>query len=272
MKTCEYLLRDNNRTVIKAFRSVVSPEHREYREHHHTECELSVFLEGCGIYKVGNREYTFNKGDVFLFGSNEVHCITDIKEKIELLNIHFEPRILWENVELLKLFFARREGFNKFENENTVAEFILKCEEELKNKLPCYEINARYSVLSALVYTLRKYNCTDDGYRLSVEKSHITVIKRVLDYINENLDKKITLKELADISFMSEPYFSTLFKRYNGITVSEYITIKRVERAIDMLRTTNLTKLEIAEQCGFSSSSNFYKAFHSVTGKTPSEA
>ena len=96
-------------------------------------------------------------------------------------------------------------------------------------------------------------------------------MKKALDYINASLDKPITLKTLADMAYMSQPYFSTLFKKYNGINLSEYITIKRVERAIELLKSTRMTKLEIAEACGFNSSSNFYKAFYSVTGKTPRE-
>ena len=57
----------------------------------------------------------------------------------------------------------------------------------------------------------------------------------------------------------------------NSVSVWEYIKIKRVEKAVGLLKTTDLTKLDIAERCGFSSSSNFYKAFKNVTGKTPSE-
>ena len=60
-------------------------------------------------------------------------------------------------------------------------------------------------------------------------------------------------------------------KKLNGISPWEYITIKRVERAVEMLKTTDLTKLEIAERCGFSGSSNFYKAFAHVTGKKPGD-
>ena len=55
----------------------------------------------------------------------------------------------------------------------------------------------------------------------------------------------------------------------NGISPWEYITIKRVEKAIGLLKTTNDTKLNIAMQCGFNSSSNFYKAFFRITGKKP---
>ena len=61
------------------------------------------------------------------------------------------------------------------------------------------------------------------------------------------------------------------FKKFNGISPWEYITIKRVENAVELIKNTNMTKLEIAEKCGFSSSSNFYKAFFNITGKKPSD-
>jgi len=70
---------------------------------------------------------------------------------------------------------------------------------------------------------------------------------------------------------MSETYFSAVFKKYNGISPWDYITIKRVENAVKMIQNTNLTKLEIAEKCGFSSSSNFYKMFVKITGKKPTD-
>ena len=96
-------------------------------------------------------------------------------------------------------------------------------------------------------------------------------MKQVIAYIAENLDKKIQLKEIADVACMSETYFSSVFKKFNGISPWDYITIKRVEKAISLLKTSDLNKLEIAELCGFSSSSNFYKAFFKITGKTPSD-
>ena len=68
---------------------------------------------------------------------------------------------------------------------------------------------------------------------------------------------------------MSKSYFSTIFKKYNGISPWDYITIKRVEKAVTLLKTTDKTKLEIAQSCGFNSPANFYKAFLRITGKSP---
>ena len=90
-------------------------------------------------------------------------------------------------------------------------------------------------------------------------------------FIDNNLEKKLTLKEISSVVCMAETYFSSIFKKYNGISPWEYITIKRVEKAIDLLKSSNMTKIEIAEKCGFSSSSNFYKAFFNITGKKPTD-
>ena len=65
------------------------------------------------------------------------------------------------------------------------------------------------------------------------------------------------------------PQLSTVFKKYNGISLWDYITIKRVERAIELIRTTEMTRLQIAAECGFQSPANFYKAFRRITGRSP---
>ena len=100
--------------------------------------------------------------------------------------------------------------------------------------------------------------------------SFLFIVYLSIDYIQEHLDSKLTLEELAEIACLSPTYFSYVFKKFNGVTLWKYINIKRVERAIDLLKNEKITKLEIAERCGFSSSSNFYKIFISVTGKKPS--
>ncbi|MBE5041255.1 AraC family ligand binding domain-containing protein [Ructibacterium gallinarum] len=94
MKFNEYALPD-----IKIFHSASPSGKRSYREHHHTECELSVILSGSGIYSIKDKEYTLQKGDIFLFGSNEIHYITDIfpGNNFELINIQFEPKFLWND-------------------------------------------------------------------------------------------------------------------------------------------------------------------------------
>ncbi len=277
MRFNENILYDtNDNAVIKTFHSSVLPTKRVYNEHHHTECELSIFLSGSGIYSVHGIEYTFGPGDMFLFGSNEAHCITEINDELDLLNIHFEPLILWENpenIELLSLFSMRNGKFsNKFSCEDTkLRDIIINIEKEIIEKQKGYRLQIKSALFSALIHIIRNYDYIK--HDSSISKSIIMTerLKDAISYINNNLETKLSLKEIADVACLSQTYFSTMFKKLNGISPWDYIKIKRVEKAIELLKTTNMSKLEIAKKCGFESSSNFYKIFLKITGKKPND-
>lgn len=276
----ESILTDSSQNLlIKTFISTKRPEKRAFREHHHAECELSLFIRGSGVYRVNGKSYEFCDGDIFLFSSDEVHCITEINSNCRLLNIHFAPRLLWsdsDNAELLKIFFARS---NSFENRidrsnpqtNTIRNNILSLEKELSNKRPGYEVMAKYMLFSCFVSLIRDFGYIDSSAKHVNYQNTVEPMEKALDFINENLDKQITLSEIAAQAAISQTYFSTVFKKLNGISPWEYITIKRVEKAIGLLKSTDATKLDIAMQCGFNSSSNFYKAFRKITGKRPED-
>ena len=277
MRTHEYSLKETRAgSGIRSYHSRLSPQRRPYNAHHHTECELSVFLAGEGVYTVGGKEYRFHPGDVFLFASDEEHCITAIDRDIDLLNVQFEPYMLWETpdaMELMSLFTARNASFeNRFPDEGGgICRELLLLEEELCCKRSCYAVAARYHLLVALATLIRDYACTDSQKSIKASDNITQSIRVSIEYIRHNLDRELTLREIAGVACLSPTYFSHVFKKYNGISLWKYINIKRVEKAIEMLRSESVTKLEIAERCGFSSSSNFYKVFSAVTGKMPSD-
>ncbi len=280
MKYKESCLTDShNLPVIKAFFSTVQKGKREYRKHFHPECEISTFLSGSGIYTVGSKKYAFNAGDVFVFSGNEAHCITEIHEEFKLLNIHFMPSVLLSNggdLSLLKIFFARNNNFeNKIDSSNPALKNlhnkIIDIEKELCDKKEGYKTQARYNLFSAFVSLIRDFDYIDESVSYSGYRSSLSSIDKALKFIDENIDSPLTLEEIAKEAAMIPSYFSTVFKKINGVSPFKYITIRRVEKAIELIKTTNLTKLDIAMQCGFQSSSNFYKAFLSVTGKKPKD-
>jgi AraC-like DNA-binding protein/mannose-6-phosphate isomerase-like protein (cupin superfamily) len=277
MREKEYLLSDGcGRAVIKTYHSSLYACKRPYRAHHHTECELSVFLKGAGVYAMEKTSYPFLAGDVFLFGTGETHSITEISEDMEVLNVHFEPRILWEHsdtAELLSLFSSRSDSFeNRFrDGSGTLREMILSLEREIEQKQSCSLITAKYLLFSILATLIRRFDCVRTDASPATPSAQVKNLRRAIDYIGENLSEPLTLSAIADVAYMSPTYFSSVFKRLNGISPWEYITIKRVEKAVEMLKSTDLSKLEIAERCGFSGASNFYKMFLRITGKRPSD-
>ena len=280
MKYGEVTLNDKRgNPVLSAFYSTVNQGKREYREHHHTECELSTIISGSGIYSVGRKEYSFSEGDVFLFGGDEVHCLTDISDNFLILNIQFKPQLLWSDSDafsVLRIFFARNNRFeNKLANNTYTKEIhnkIILLLKELSDKRDGYALMVKYILYSCLLTIVREYDYINLNEEYTYSKNSIKSMKAALDYIDDNLfDAALSLNDIAVCASMSPTYFSGTFKKMNSVSPWEYITVKRIEKAVELIKTTDLTKLDIAQRCGFSSSSNFYKAFSKVTGKTPSQ-
>ncbi len=279
MKYGEQVLCDGGgKPVLRSFFSAVPGGRREYREHHHSECELSTVLSGEGIYLVSGREYAFRPGDVFLFGGDEFHCLTDIRGELTLLNLRFDLRFLWADADsfpILRLFFARNATFENRITQNPhtkrIHDGILSLHRELSERRDGYPLMAKCLLCSMLLTIAREYGYIDPEADYAGLRNTVRPMRAAMEYIDGNLDRALSLREIASYATMSPTYFSAVFRKMNAISPWEYITIKRVERAIELLRTTDLTKLDIAQRCGFSSSSNFYKAFARVTGKTPSQ-
>lgn len=93
----------------------------------------------------------------------------------------------------------------------------------------------------------------------------------LFSYIHENLDKRLSLTELAKKCFYNPSYFSRIFKERFGITLAEYLTKERTEYAARLLLETEFTTEHIATVCGYSDKSSLYRAFHKEYGMTPSE-
>jgi AraC-like DNA-binding protein/ligand-binding sensor protein len=98
---------------------------------------------------------------------------------------------------------------------------------------------------------------------------HALPLRRAESYIRENYTRKVRLKEVADVSGLSAPYFSTVFKEEMGENLSNYLNRLRVDRAAKLLLETDLTLSEIAGSCGFEDQSWFSKIFKSYTGVSP---
>jgi two-component system, response regulator YesN len=95
-------------------------------------------------------------------------------------------------------------------------------------------------------------------------------IREAIDYINNNLKNELTQKEVADHVYLNPSYLSSLFKEHVKLTFSEYVTRRRIQRAKELLMTTNLPINDIAEESGYKTAKYFIKIFRELEGVTPS--
>lgn len=94
-------------------------------------------------------------------------------------------------------------------------------------------------------------------------------LNKVLGYINDHFHEDFGLTELADLVGFSTRYFSELFKASTGSSPFKYLLNFRLSKASQLLRTTNLPVFDVALRTGFSSVSNFARAFHKCYSITP---
>lgn len=105
---------------------------------------------------------------------------------------------------------------------------------------------------------------------------HFGKIRRreILDachYVVMNLDKKISLEEIAGHLYLNPSYFSRLFKKEVGETFVEYVTKTKMKRAKELLDVTSDSVGEVAQRLGYDNQSYFIKLFKDHVGVTPME-
>src|SRR5713226_268425 len=94
-------------------------------------------------------------------------------------------------------------------------------------------------------------------------------LRRVTEYIQQNLDKDLTLAELAAVVYMSPYHFARLFKGSTGVPPHRFVVRQRIARASAFLATEELSIAQISRMVGFRTPSHFTTVFRRVTGITP---
>ncbi len=95
-------------------------------------------------------------------------------------------------------------------------------------------------------------------------------LRRARDHIDRHYAEPLDLAALAEVAGLSKYHFQRLFKATYGLSPAAYLSQRRVERAQDLLRATNLTVTEVCHAVGFSSLGSFSARFRELVGETPS--
>lgn len=109
-----------------------------------------------------------------------------------------------------------------------------------------------------------------ESYINQTSKDGNDTIYRIDKYIMEHYERKIMLKDLADVAHMNTCYLGVYFKRHMGVSVVDYINSFRIEKAKELLRTTDESILAISEMVGFADPKYFAKVFRKLTHVNPS--
>lgn len=142
---------------------------------------------------------------------------------------------------------------NEFNSNNMQNEYILK---PLRN-LICAEI-------------IRSAFAEKQDARKS-ESAYASGISSVIQYIDENYHRDITVDELAKKCGLSKTYFAAQFRQVFGTSPKAYVNTLRIAKAKNMLEFSDLPIKKISVSCGFKSLNTFFCAFKKSTDMTPTE-
>ena len=108
--------------------------------------------------------------------------------------------------------------------------------------------------------------------RVCLEKQKYSAqTKRILEYLNSNYKKHISLQDASDALKLSNAHICRLLKNDTGETFVTLLNKIRIREAIRLLREGELKVYEVADQVGFSNYAYFYQLFKKETGYSPSE-
>ncbi|MEG2776533.1 MAG: response regulator [Cellulosilyticaceae bacterium] len=129
----------------------------------------------------------------------------------------------------------------------------------------CTTLDEIKEVLGELIYTICSYilQVKDMHYRKEVVE--------IIEYINQNVDKKITLSSLSEEVNMNESYISRLFKNETGTNIVNYINMIKMEKAKELLRQPDMIVKDVANALGFEEQSYFNRMFKKYFGLNPKE-
>ena len=232
--------------------------------HYHNHYEIYFLAKGSVRYFIEDRVFDLEEGDVILIPPHVIHRTATLMNKgSERIVIAFTNEfIMYPQGD--KVFSCFETAY--FKNP-PIRELVENVEREfVKKDRYSEELIAGY--IREIIVKLKRL--TEENR--SEEYSHTNpVVQSAVHYISENYGQELSLTMLAEIFAMSESHFSRQFKMFTGFGVNEYISTLRVKNAEKLLVTTKLPITEIAQNCGFNSSSYFAAVFKKVRGMSPGE-
>ena len=251
--------------------------------HWHKEIEMTLILRGKAEYKIDFTTYQVKEGDIVIISPESLHAInkisgyqmewTTIIFSLDLLKSHltdgcslnYISPLLNKSYKLPVIINAESSGYEKI--YSIIKNIIFTYDK----KDIAYELELK-SMLFSLFANLYKYNYVHkENTRNELTDDIQNKMKTVLNYVQENYNRDMSIEEIAKLCNFSEYHFMRFFKKYAGTSCLKYINNYRLEKSAELLKSTSSSITDISLECGFNNLSYFNKLFKRKYHLTPRE-
>ncbi|AFY54413.1 transcriptional regulator containing an amidase domain and an AraC-type DNA-binding HTH domain [Rivularia sp. PCC 7116] len=214
------------------------------------------------------RQY-YGESDIGIFPAYQASPAAQFEQDNQFIVLSFEPDFLIsavdesiniDNIEIIQQVKAY---------DPLVKQIGLAIKRELETSISDSRLYVESAANMLAVHLLKHYSTRKVNLKKYSHGLQNYKLKRIRDYINDNLDKDLSLAQMSQIVQMSPHYFATLFKQSMGIAPHQYVTKCRVEKAKYLLSYKEFSIIQISNLVGFKSQSHFAKVFRKYVGVTP---
>ncbi|MBR5496327.1 MAG: helix-turn-helix domain-containing protein [Oscillospiraceae bacterium] len=225
--------------------------------HFHDFYELELIVSGDGTYTVDGTEYKIEPGCLFFLTPLDFHHV-NIKNA-ELYNVMFLGNIC-DQATLQSLtknspIFLKTSGKSRLLLENLLTELC----ENIDDK------NFSEMLLNTILAKLEKEIVSNESVR------ELSAINKAELYILNNFRSNLKLEDVANEVAFAPTYFSRIFKAKKGQSFKNYLNTMRFEYAKKLLEHTEMTVMQVCNECGFNDYPNFIRRFKQHTTYYPAE-
>lgn len=227
---------------------------------------IIYIISGEGYFTYQNIRTKVSKGACFYIDCGQTYAHESIDEKPwELFWIHFNG-----NQANAYYSYFKRHNNNIFYpvDQNSLTTQLEQIIETTKSKKPHYELSNN-NLINQLITTIIQIKKTSLDAQKNNNLNH--KLEQIRIYLHDNYQKKITLDSLATQFFISKYYLSREFKSKYNIGIITYLTNQRITHAKTLLRFTEKSLNEIAQETGIEDATYFIKQFKKAENITPTE-
>ena len=242
--------------------------------HEHPEHFVHVVRSGSCNYEVstGGKTHKFvaNPGTLFVLPRGTVDA-SIWRGPVLRIAVSIQPDLLFNaleettearNIELI-------EQWNL--SDRNILSLLLAMTTDLDEGSPAGRLYGDSLANALAVYLLNRYTSrhyVSTTYRRGLPRHRL---RRVMDYVGENLAADLSLAEVAAVAGMSPNYFAELFRQSTGRTPHQYVLLQRIERAKQCLRNPRISIIDAGLDAGFQNPSHFARTFRRLVGTSPSK-